>query len=124
MKSHGKSSHRKKVEVIEMLFHAIAKKDFSLDEDKLASIEREFKDEKVSGWVFAYRAYCLPPNERNELLRANFHNENPRIREQVCDIVGDEFIEELRGLLRQLFNDPVDYVAESAKYNYDEMFDA
>jgi hypothetical protein len=124
MGSRGKQLPSKKVKVIEKLFHAIAEKDFSFGEDQLASIEREFTDEKVSGWVFAYRAYSLPPNERNEFLRANLHNENPRIREQVCDIVGDEFIGDLRGLLMELFNDPVDYVAEAARYNHDEMFDA
>jgi hypothetical protein len=56
------------------------------------------------------------------MLRENLQNTNPRIREQVCDIVGDEFIDELRADLKLLFDDPVIYVAEAAKYNHDEMF--
>jgi hypothetical protein len=56
------------------------------------------------------------------MLRENLQNTNPRITEQVCDIVGDEFIDELKAGLKLLFDNAVIYVAETVKYNHDEMF--
>ncbi|MDO3386327.1 hypothetical protein QWI17_10800 [Gilvimarinus sp. SDUM040013] len=108
--------------VIEAFSFAINKKDFFLSKDQLAGIESKFSDEKVSGWVFAYNAYQLSNQERIRLLKSNMHNSNPRIREQVCDIVGDECISDLRQDLKELFGDHVSYVSQAAKYNHDEMF--
>jgi hypothetical protein len=76
----------------------------------------------ASGWVFCYRVYAAKIEYRNKILKHSINDSNPRIREQVCDIVGDEEILELRELLKPLINDSVEYVAESAKYNYYEMF--
>ncbi len=109
-------------DVNEALFILINKQYFCLNEQELNNIERKFNNEKISGWVFAYKAYAATVENRNRMLKENLQNTNPRIREQVCDIVGDEFIDELRDDLKLLFNDPVSYVAEAAKYNHDEMF--
>ncbi|USD22649.1 hypothetical protein ACJJIU_01455 [Microbulbifer sp. CnH-101-E] len=110
-----------KDEVTEALFAAISQRDFFLDNAEIEKLALKFNDDKVSGWVFAYRVYKYS-EDRNTLLKSNINNENPRIREHVCDIIGDEHIESLRGELITLFDDPVNYVSEAAKYNYSEMF--
>lgn len=98
-------------------------KQFLLTDSDITALSNR-KDELIDGWLFAYEIYRLPPEERNGMLQANLHNTNPRIREQVCDIIGDEFIDELRGILTQLFNDPIAYVSDAARYNHNEMFGA
>ncbi|WP_444921919.1 hypothetical protein ACJJID_06130 [Microbulbifer sp. CnH-101-G] len=110
-----------KDEVTEALFAAISQRDFFLDNAEIEKLALKFNDDKVSGWAFAYRVYKYS-EDRNTLLKSNINNENPRIREHVCDIIGDEHIESLRGELITLFDDPVNYVSEAAKYNYSEMF--
>ncbi|WP_444930258.1 hypothetical protein ACJJIF_21320 [Microbulbifer sp. SSSA002] len=109
-------------QIIDKLMEHIRARDFCLDDTALEEIDASYNDELVSGWVFTYRAYASTEQKRNEMLKANISNSNPRIREQVCDIIGDEFIGELRDILKQLFNDPIDYVSSAARYNHDEMF--
>ncbi len=111
-----------KNKVTEAFFHIINQNHYFLSENDLNAIDDKFVDEKVSAWVFAYRAYTKSLENRNEFLRLNISNKNPRIREQVCDIIGDEFIDDLRNELKQLFDDPVPYVSQAARYNHDEMF--
>ena len=109
-------------EVIEGICAMINNKDYCLQESDLNNIEKSMNSQLISGWLFAYRAYASSNKDRIKLLKDNITNQNPRIREQVCDIIGDEFINDLRGELKHLFNDPVDYVARASKYNHDEMF--
>ncbi len=93
-----------------------------MDEDLLTEVEFKHNNDLVSGWIFAYRAYKNGAADLIKYLMENFNHSNPRVREQVCDIVGDEQIIALRSKLLDLFDDPVTYVAEAAKYNYEEMF--
>jgi hypothetical protein len=90
----------------------------------LSEMVNRFPDsEKVAGWLFCHQVYTASPEVRLSLLRDALSSSNARIREQVCDIVGDEQILELRDSLRELFNDPVDFVREAAEYNCQEMFE-
>lgn len=100
----------------------ISSKQFLLSDSEITALSNR-RNELIDGWLFSYEIYRLPSEKQNGILQANLHNTNPRIREQVCDIVGDEFIDELRGILTQLFNDPIAYVSAAARYNHDEMFD-
>jgi hypothetical protein len=109
--------------VCSAMVEMIRGKQFLFSEPDISGLAKR-GDEIIDGWIFAYRLYGLPPQERNDLLRTNIKSENPRIREQVCDIIGDEFIEELREPLLELIDDPVDYVSNAARYNHDEMFNA
>ena len=109
--------------VCSAIVEMIRGKQFLLSEPDISGLAKR-GDEIIDGWIFAYRLCGLPPQERNDLLRTNIKSENPRIREQVCDIIGDEFIEELREPLLELIDDPVDYVSNAARYNHDEMFNA
>lgn len=78
-------------------------------------------DFQISGWVFAYRVYESPPSVQLALLQEGLSSLNPRIREQVCDIVGDNHMTEIRSLLEVLFEDPEPFVAEAARYNHDML---
>ena len=113
---------RNRGRILEGLHLLVWESDFCLSTFELRRIRHSCRDKRVEGWLFAYQAYASPDKTRNKLLKQNIRHPNPRIREQVCDIIGDEFIYELRCELKKLFNDPVPYVAEAARYNHDEMF--
>jgi len=106
---------------IEHVARLIRDRTFDLDEGALTYIERE-GSELLRGWVFAYRVYRASDDERIERLREGLTSTNPRIREQSCDIIGDEAISALRQDLIRLFEDPADCAREAAIYNHDKMF--
>lgn len=93
---------------------------FQLSEVDLIQLEGR-ADQVISGWVFAYRAFRTDRADWEPLLRMGLLDANPRIREQVCDIIGDEHVANLREELKKLFDDPEPFVAEAAKYNYSQM---
>ena len=106
---------------IEYLAGLIRDRTFDLEEGTLMYIERE-GSELLRGWVFAYRVHRASDGERIECLRKGLTSTNPRIREQSCDIIGDEDISALRQDLVRLFVDPADCAREAAIYNHDKMF--
>ncbi len=107
--------------IVEYLASLIRKREFALDEASLAALQSQ-GSELIQGWAFAYRVYRSIDNCRTELLREGLASSNPRVREQSCDIIGDEEIVSLRESLIPLFEDPVPYVREAATYNHDNMF--
>lgn len=109
--------------VVAALAEMVRLRKFDLSADDIQSLDQQ-NDQIISGWVFAYRLVQLPKADWDSILRNAILDTNPRIREQVCDIIGDEHIERLRDDLKLMFDDPVSFVAEAAKYNYSEMFDA
>lgn len=107
---------------IQSLIDCIRERRFTLAEADLAKLEQD-EDIRVAGWVFAYRVYRAGVAQSVELLRDGLSDPNPRIREQACDIIGDNEVRELRLLLKPLFTDAEGYVSEASRYNHDEMFD-
>lgn len=85
---------------------------------KEQTVEQLFHDadERMSALAMVYltRAH---PDQRVEMLREALASENPRMREYACDEVGDFDIEELKGRLAELVNDPHSEVREAAKAN-------
>lgn len=77
---------------------------FELSTSDLTWLENR-NDWLISGWVFAYRYYESEPSRQLIILREGLSNSNPRIREQVCDIIGDNHISEMRSALQVLFDD-------------------
>jgi len=108
--------------VAETLYKLICHRDFCVSDAELETIRLKQESELIDGWIFAYKAYRMSRDERIEYIRHNISHTNPRIREQICDIIGDESIVELKNLLESLFDDPKSFVAEAAKYNSNSMF--
>jgi hypothetical protein len=94
----------------------IRKAEFVLSEEQLDTLEA--KGELLAGWVFAYRVRRADPSTRMALLRGAVGSANPRVREQVCDLIGDLRILELRSELFALTADAHPAVAEAASHNY------
>ena len=117
-----KIAHSRDIErVIDVLNTLIRERDFMLTESELEEIESQHNNQLISGWIFAYRLYSYNETKMIRVLGDNILNANPRIREQVCDIIGDESITELRSELKKLFKDPYSYVSEAARYNHEEL---
>jgi hypothetical protein len=89
---------------------------FVLSEQDLQALE--LRDEILGGWVFAYRFHQATPETQVAMLQENLRSGNPRVREQVCDLIGDRQVLHLREQLKVLFADSVPFVAEAARSNY------
>jgi hypothetical protein len=98
------------------LAEMIRERQFLLSSEELALLAT--KDELIAGWVFAYRASQLAGQAQVEVLLGGLHDRNPHVREQACDVIGDRKIVALQNELATLFNDSVEYVAQSARYNH------
>jgi hypothetical protein len=96
---------------------------FLLNDVDLKNLE-ERDQEIITGWIYAYRYYSPTSKDKIEFLLTGLKSENPRIREQACDIIGDNRISTLKAELYKLLADPIEYVAESAKYNHDTLQNA
>ena len=96
---------------------------FLLNDSDLKNLE-ERDQEIISGWIYAYRYYSSTNIDNVEFLLPGLKSDNPRIREQACDIIGDNRIFTLKPELYKLLADPIDYVAEAAKYNHDTLQEA
>jgi len=94
---------------------------FPLTKEDIASLDNS-ADERLPALGMTYLCYAFP-KERIAILRSALRNENPRMREYACDVIGDEFIQELKGDMEPLLQDTDTEVAECAKYNYCEMLD-
>ena len=78
------------------------------------------KDPKMEAWVMTYCCYAFP-KERADLLKNAVTSKNARMREFACDVIGDEFLYDLKELMKPLLADTNKRVAQSAQYNYYEM---
>lgn len=76
------------------------------------------KEPEIAGWLFAYKASQLQGDELISVLRFGASMEEPRVREQVCDLAGDLGIVELLPELSRLQADPIPFVASAASYNH------
>lgn len=98
---------------------AIAKliqlRQFALSQQDLALLESR-SDPHIDGWIFAYRYYSAP-SEHIEMLRRGLASSNARVREQACDIVGDNAIHAFEPELEALTRDSETFVAEAASYS-------
>lgn len=111
-----------RVEVIDKIREMIDCNNFTLSDRELKIIETEHPSELVQSWLFTYRVYAQNEQNRLQLLSQGLVSGNPRIREQACDIIGDEALFSLRAALTPLFDDGVLYVSQAAKFNHDNMF--
>lgn len=88
---------------------------FALSQQDLALLESR-GDLHIDGWIFAYRYYSAP-SEHIEMLRRGFASSNARVREQACDIVGDNAIRAFESELETLTRDSEIFVAEAARHS-------
>jgi hypothetical protein len=95
----------------------IETRQFVLLEREIATLEAR-REPEITGWLFAYKASQLHGNELLSMLRLGASMEEPRVREQVCDLAGDLGIVELLPELGRLQEDPVSFVASAASYNH------
>ena len=78
------------------------------------------KDPRMEAWAMTYCCYAFP-EERTAILKNAVASKNPRMREFACDVIGDEFLYDLKELMESLLTDTNKRVAQSAQYNYYEM---
>ena len=95
----------------------IETRQFVLQEREIAALEAR-KEPEIEGWLFAYKAIQLHGEELLSVLRLGASMEEPRVREQVCDLAGDLGIVELLPELARLQEDPIPFVASAASYNH------
>lgn len=95
---------------------------FILDESDIISLESR-NNEVLCGWTFAYRVSRESGLAKIEMIKTGLNSLNPRIREHACDIIGEQSIRELREELSKLFVDSDNYVAQAARYNFNEVFE-
>ena len=76
----------------------------------------------VAAWGMTYLCYAYP-SERIKTLKKAMQSSDPRMREFACDVIGDEFIQELKPDLKNLLTDKNSIVTDAANYNYYEMLD-
>ncbi|MCI5114101.1 MAG: hypothetical protein D3920_15440 [Candidatus Electrothrix sp. AW2] len=75
-----------------------------------------YPDARLSALAEVYLCYAFP-EERVIRLQKCLSSENPRKREYACDVIGDEYIEELKIELQRLINDPHQDVRDAARIN-------
>ena len=98
----------------------IRTRQFVLTEQEINKLAARDQAE-ISGWLFAYKASQLQGEDLLATLRSGAQMVEPRIREQVCDLVGDLGIVELLPELALLQKDAVSFVASAARYNHEML---
>ncbi len=111
---HKKALSARMGTVCSALAELIRLRQFVLSQQDLTLLESR-GDPFIDGWVLAYRYYSAP-SEHHEMLRLGLASSNARVREQACDIVGDNAIHEFRPELEALSHDGEAFVAEAASY--------
>lgn len=91
---------------------------YPLTKEELANIT----DEWLAAWAMSYRCAAFP-QEKIALLTSSLKSKNPYIRSFACDIIGDQFIEHMKPLLKPLLKDRDPSVASAAGYNYHEVLE-
>jgi len=112
---HRKASSARTGTVCSAIAELIQLRQFTLSQQNLTLLESR-GDSHIDGWVFAYRFYS-DPSGHHEMLRRGFASDNARVREQACDIVGDNALHAFLPALEALTHDVEAFVAEAARYS-------